>query len=955
MHVWLLVLIKMKKLFLVSLFWLLIVNDVAAQAKLIQKVDPIPGVKNPFSIPFSKYKLKNGLTLIVMEDHSDPLVHVNVTYHVGSAREELGKSGFAHFFEHMMFQGSKDVANEQHFKIVTEAGGTMNGSTNRDRTNYFETVPANYLERVLWLESDRMGFLLDSVTQHKFEIQRATVKNEKGQRYENRPYGMAGEVSDRCFYPYAHPYAWPTIGYVDDLNRVGVDDLKKFFLRWYGPNNAVLTIGGDVNTDDVVKLVEKYFGTIPSCPEVSKPTLKYFIIDRDRYISYADNVKLPMLKIMFPGVPAYSEDEAALDVIAEILGGGKSSILYKDFVKAQKAVSATADNSSDEISGQFSLTVRANAGTKLSETEKDLRAALDSFEKRGITDEDLKKAIARRKSETIYQLESVSNKVTMLAEYETFMGNSDYLLKDVSRYAGLKKGDIMRVYEKYIKNDHALILSIYPKDKKELIAAPDNYAPSNDTIKDDYRRMMQYDTLKVRPVADNFDRSKMPPAGPAPKVAVPDYYSETLPNGIRIIGTRNPEVPDLYMQMSVKCGQWRQPAGKEGVANLMAKMLKEATRVRSAEQMEDELDEIGSSINININEEDMVVSVKTLTENLTKTLELLKQTLAMPKFDEEDFERVKKQTLQGIASQSVQADAMANEAFGKLLYGDGTPMGIPITGTAGSVKNITLDDVKEYYKKYFIPTSSILSVSGDMTMDELRGQLVTLMGWRPAQADTIKVVQYPVAPATKIYLVNKPGAPQSEIRVGYLAMPYDATGDFYKANVMNYVLGSAFNSRLNLDLREKKGYTYGIRSSFSGFHFPGPFTVSAGVRGNVTDSSVYQIMQELQLYREKGITKQELEFTKKAFVDREALQFETNAQKASYLKGIDEYDLPMDYIARQNKILKKLNVKEIDKIAKTYLPLQNVYIVVVGDKDKIKDGLDKIGCGPVFDYSIEEK
>ena len=309
-----------------------------SQAKLEQKV-----VKkgNEIVIPFEKYVLPNGLTVIVSEDHSDPVVHVDVTYHVGSAREEIGKSGFAHFFEHMMFEGSDHVADKEHFKVVTESGGTLNGSTNRDRTNYFETVPSNQLEKMLWLESDRMGFLLDAVTQQKFEIQRATVKNERGQNYDNRPYGLAGEVTSKALYPYGHPYSWLTIGYVKDLNRVGVNDLKNFFLRWYGPNNATLTIAGDVNTKDVIQKVEKYFGPISRGPEVKPVQLPPVKLTKAEYVSYTDNyAKLPMLQITYPTVRDFSADMAPLACLAQVLGQGKTSFLYQNLIKTQKALRA---------------------------------------------------------------------------------------------------------------------------------------------------------------------------------------------------------------------------------------------------------------------------------------------------------------------------------------------------------------------------------------------------------------------------------------------------------------------------------------------------------------------------------------------------------------------------------------------------------------------------------------
>jgi zinc protease len=370
----------MKKHIVLALFAFASSQITIAQTKLVEKVTK---KGNELVIPYEKYKLPNGLTLIIHEDHSDPIVHVDVTYHVGSAREEIGKSGFAHFFEHMMFQGSDHVKDEEHFKLVTEAGGTMNGTTNRDRTNYFETIPSNQLERALWLEADRMGFLLDAVTQQKFEVQRATVKNEKGQNYDNRPYAAGAEYVARTLYPYGHPYSWLTIGYVEDLNRVEVSDLKNFFLRWYGPNNATLTIGGDVNPKEVIKLVEKYFGSIPKGPAVSSTVLAPFSINKDRYVSYEDNIRFPMLQMVFPTVPSFHKDEPALDVLAEILGGGATSLFYKNFVKAQKGIQAGVYNSTSELSGEFTMTVLGLPNTPLSQLEQMVRQTLEEFEKEG--------------------------------------------------------------------------------------------------------------------------------------------------------------------------------------------------------------------------------------------------------------------------------------------------------------------------------------------------------------------------------------------------------------------------------------------------------------------------------------------------------------------------------------------------------------------------------------------
>ncbi len=923
-----------------ALLALAVVSQTQAQTKLVEKVTR---QGKEILIPYEKYVLPNGLTLIVHEDHSDPLVHVDVTYHVGSAREEINKSGFAHFFEHMMFQGSDHVADDEHFKIVTESGGTLNGTTNTDRTNYFETVPSNQLERALWLEADRMGFLLDAVTQKKFEIQRATVKNERGQNYDNRPYGLAHEYTAKTLYPYGHPYSWLTIGYIEDLNRGDVNDLKNFFLRWYGPNNAVLTVGGDVDTKQVVQLAEKYFGPIPKGPAVTKTVVPPVVLDKNRYVSYEDNIRFPRLDVTYPSVPSFHPDEAPLDALAQILGGGKTSLFYKNFVKNGKAVQAYAGNPTSELAGEFVFSIMPFPEMRLDSTEAILRRTLTEFEARGVTDDDIAQFRATREADIISALSSVSGKVSQLANFQTFAGTPNYLPQELKRYQSVTKADVMRVYNQYIKNKHAVVLTVYPKDKKDIVTHPDNYTVSTVGYQaPDYG----YKGLTYTKAKDSFDRAKKPASGASPALKVPPFWTDQLPNGLKMIATKNDEVPTVTMLLTVKGGH-NLSAGnpaKAGIAQLTASMLNEATQKYTTEQLTAELEKLGSSIQVYTGQEDMGVIVESPTKNLDATLALVDEKLFRPRFAAEDFDRLKKQQLESIANQGTQPVVIANKAYNKLLYGSDNIRGVPISGTTKTVESLTLDDVKAFYTTYFSPSVANLVVVGDVDQAALKPKLAFLSKWPTKPISLPNVATKNNVDKTRIYLVDKDKAAQSEIRIGYVTdLPFDATGEYYRTGLANYILGGAFNSRINMNLREDKGWTYGARSGFSSTRTPGPFTAQAGVKAAATDSSVVEFMKEITNYSKTGITDDELAFLKSSVGQRDALRYEAPLQKAFFLYDIIKYDLPKNFVDQQSQILKTITKAEINAIAKKRLPLNNMIIAVVGNKSLIKPGLERLG------------
>lgn len=909
-----------------------------AQTKLIEKVTR---TGDELVIPYEKYQLSNGLTLIVHEDHSDPVVHVDVTYHVGSAREEIGKSGFAHFFEHMMFQGSDNVADEEHFKIISEAGGTLNGTTNRDRTNYFETMPSNQLETALWLEADRMGFLLDAVTQKKFEVQRETVKNERGQNYDNRPYGLAREMTAKNLYPYGHSYSWLTIGYLEDLDRVNVDDLKNFFLRWYGPNNAVLTVGGDVKPADVVKLAEKYFGSIPSGPEVKDMEPMVPTLDKDRYVSYEDNVRSPLLNMTFPVVESGHKDEHALNVLASVLGQGKNSILYKNFIQAQKALSANAYNSGSELAGEFTISIMAYPNQGLDQAEELVRKSLAEFETRGVTDQDLIQYKASSESRLINRLGSVSGKVSQLAYNETFTGNPNNIQEELRRIQAVTKEDVNRVYNQYIKGKNSVILSVVPKSKAELVAAKDNYTINTEGF---VAAADEYSGLNYNKAVDNFDRTKRPTAGANPVVNVPDFWTAQFNNGMKLIGTKSDEIPTVTLQLSMKGGHRLSMANPEtaGISDLTADMWNEDTENYTAEEFSNELEMLGSSIRVSGGNDETTVYVQSLKKNLDRTLELMQERMFRPRFNEDDFERLKKQQLEGIANSATQPTAIANQVYNKLLYGEGHFNAIPGSGTTETVSGITLDDVKKFYENSFSPSQSHLVVVGDIEENEIKAKLGFLEKWPKKKIEIAEDVKAPSIDKTRIYFVDKPDAAQSEIRIGYPAMPYDALGEYYRTGLMNYTLGGAFNSRINLNLREDKGYTYGARSGFRGSKYGGVFTASAGVRADATAESITEFIKELKDYRDNGLREDEIAFMRSSIGQADARQYETPGQKAGFLGRLLEYELAKDYVTKQTEILQNINKKELDALAKKHLPVDKMHIVVVGDKKTVLPKLKQL-------------
>lgn len=921
-------------------------------------------LQTEFGIPYKKYRLDNGLTVILHQDNSDPLVHVDVTYHVGSSREEPGKSGFAHFFEHMMFQGSEHVADEQHFELITEAGGDMNGTTNSDRTNYYQTVPANQLEKVLWLEADRMGFLLKAVTQEKFEVQRETVKNERAQRVDNQPYGLRREKIAEALYPKNHPYSWPVIGYIEDLNRVDVNDLKAFFQRWYGPNNAVLSIGGAIDEAQTLAWIKKYFGPIPEGQPVEKLPKMPVTLTEDRYITIEDDVHLPLLQMTFPTVYVRHEDEAPLDVLADILGGGKTSLFYKNLVKEGWAVHAGVGHPCRELACQFELIALPNPQRvpSLAQLEQIMEATLAEFEQRGVSDDDIQRTKASIKSGTVFGLQSVAGKVSTLASNQIFSGAPDKVQYDLDRYAAVTKADVMRVYQQYLKGKASVVLSIVPNGQLAMQAkAPDFVMPERDISVETVNKVVSAETPE-----DDFDRAVIPQAGPTPVVKVPDFWQTELANGVPLIVHESAETPTLTLMINLEGGPLLDPIEKAGLASLTAMVMSETTENYSNEAMANELAKLGSSIDFSASGRFTSIYVNSLTENVAPTLALLQEKLFRPAFTEADFVRLKTRLIQSLQQSDKRPETLSSKAVIKVLYGDNNRISLPDSGTVETLNNISLDDVKQFYKLYYnahmasviavgsLAASQVMdaqqfyrahkaSVDTGVRLDKLllMQMFDFLANWQVTPYEIPDYQPFPELDNKALYLVHDADAAQSIISIIKPFLPYDATGEHFKANLMNFPLGGMFNSRINLNLREDKGYTYGARSGFVGGKTLGQFRAGGAMNKEHTIAALNELFAEIERFQQQGMTQAELEFMRRAYTQGDALKYETPASKARFLRHMSVYGLDKGFAQQQNQIITNIKLSTLNKLAMKHLDTDSMQVVLVADTDALAQEIEQ--------------
>lgn len=901
------------------------------------------------AIEFEKYELENGLQVVLHQDKSDPIVSLAIQYGVGSNREKTGKTGFAHLFEHMLFQESENVPQDQFFKKIQNVGGTLNGGTWKDGTIYYEIVPNNALETIMWLESDRMGFLINTVTESAFYNQQEVVQNEKRQRVDNNPYGHTNWVIDKAIYPKGHPYNWQVIGELVDLKNATIEDVKEFYSKYYGPNNATLVLAGDFNTEDAKAMIEKYFGEIKRGQEVEKLKPQPVTISETKRLYHEDNfATTAQLNMVWPTLEQYTDDSYALDFLAQILSQGKKAPMYKVLVEEKELTSrTTAFNSSQELAGAFRIIITANDGKNLSDVEDAIFEAFNKFENDGVTDKDVERIKAGLETGFYNGISSVLGKSFQLARYNVFAGDPGFITQDIENIKAVTKEDVLRVYNTYIKDKPYVITSFVPKGKVELAAKDSKLAAVvEEEIKDNVDVSIVDADEEVVKTPSNFDRSVEPDQGETPKLSIPDSWSVTLSNGMTVHGIVHDELPIVNFSLIIDGGHLLDSFDKIGVANLMTDILMEGTANKTPEELEEEIELLGASINMFTGRESITISGNTLARNFEKTMNLIEEILLEPRWDEDELKRIKLSTINGIKRSAANPNTVARNVYNKLIYGDKHMFAYPTSGTVASVESITMDDLKEFYNKNFSPSVSRFHIVGNIDKDKTLAVLSDLENKWESKAVTVPIYEIKAErDKASLYFVDIPNAKQSVINIGYLSMER-TDPDYFAATVMNYKLGGSFSGNVNLILREEKGYTYGARTRFSGTKIKGTFTASSSVRTNTTFESVSIFKEEIEKYK-GGISQEDLDFTKNALIKSNARRFETQGSLLRMLQNISNYNLPEDYIAGEEEIINAMTLEQHKALANKYLDASKMGYLVIGDAatqfDKFKNaGFDEV-------------
>ncbi len=880
-------------------------------------------------IPFKKFTLSNGLTLIVHEDHKAPIIAFNVWYHVGSKNEKAGKTGFAHLFEHLMFNGSEHF-NDDYFKLMDKIGATdLNGTTNNDRTNYFENFPVAALDKVLWIESDRMGFMVGAIDSAKLNEQRGVVQNEKRQG-ENQPYAVAEELTVKSTYPAGHPYSWAVIGSMEDLNAAALDDVKEWFKTYYGPNNAVICIAGDIKAEDALEKVKKYFGSIPASPPIAKHNAWTAKMTASHYQIAQDRVPQARLQKTW-NVPGWGTPEMTyLNMLLDILTNGKTSRLYKRLVyDDQLASNVFAWTQENEIGGQFNLFADAKPGVSLDKINSIVNEELKKVLSAGITTAELERSKTRAFSGFIKGAERIGGfggKSDILIQNEVFGGSPDYYKKIYKRIADATPADIKNIAAAWL-TDGEYRLDILPYE---------DY--SNDE--------------------DKLNRKEQPPMGAEAEVKFPAVNEFTLSNGLKVSFVQRKAVPVVNMSLMVDAGYAADQFGLPGLASLTGKMLTEGTKTKTALQISDMQADMGADVFSYSDLDKTYVGLNALTSNFDASLALFTDVLLNPSFPQKDFDRVKKEQLLGIKQEQAQPVYMGLRILPKLLYGNGHAYSNPFTGSGSeeSVNKIVRDDLAKFHQAWFAPNNAALIVVGDMNADELKAKLEkSLSAWKAktVQQKNISNVALPAQPS--VYIIDKPGALQSIIFAGEIS-PSAKDPDNEAIGMMNKILGGEFTSRINMNLREDKHWSYGSFSFSIDAKGPSFFCGYAPVQTDKTKESVTELMKEITQYvGDKPAT--DAEFTKVR--GNSILQlpgsWETNRAVLGSLQDAIKYERGLAYLSNYAAMLQDMKLADIQSAAKKVIQPNSLTWVIVGDRAKIEKGIQELNIGAIKYIDSEGK
>ncbi|WP_298247149.1 pitrilysin family protein [uncultured Christiangramia sp.] len=906
-----------------------------------------------FELDYEKFTLDNGLEVILHEDHSDPIVAVATMMHVGSNREKPGKTGFAHFFEHMSFNDSENVPVGANRKMIPEWGGSRNGGTWSDGTVYYEVVPKDDFEKILWIDSDRFGYMINTVTQAALDREKQVVKNEKRQRVDNAPYGYTDEIIKKNLYPKDHPYNWTVIGQLPDLQSATLGDVKDFYKQYYGAANASLVIAGDIEIEETKKLVKQWFGEIPSGPEVEPIKAMPVELETTKNLYFEDNfAKLPELRMVYPTVEDYDEDMYALQILGQLLSGSKKSPLYQTVVEESKfAPRISTYQSSSELAGEFVVRVRANAGIDLDSVQKAVKNGFKRFEEDGVSEDDLKRIKAELETQLYQGISTVLNKAFQLVQDNEFNGDPGYLTKTAKLTNRVTSEDVMRVYNKYIKDQHYIMTSVVPKGSLDLAIKNSEEAEVwIEEVKKDIasEEVSQGEEAVYDKTPSKYDRSE-PDFGDLPLFKSPKIWTTELKNGMQVYGIENNEIPLVEFDITIPGGQLLDPDGKEGVSYLLSDLMLQGTANKTPAELEEALGLLGASVYISTGNEDFRISGTCLSKNFEGTMKLVVEILMEPRWDTTELSRLKQALETNLRDREANPQAIASTAFYKLLYGDNHSFGVPVNGTLKTTANISMEDLKSYYSN-LSPDNAKFHIAGAMNSKQVLDVISTMVTDWSTDAPEISnsEIRADGEPGT-LYFIDVPDAKQSVIMVGKLVLTnYDE--DASKLNFADEILGGGSSGKLFQTLRIEKGYTYGAYSGISKNETISPFYISTSVRANATLPSL-KIIEEMVTNYSSDFGPAELELTQNKLLKENTRSYESLGAKLGILREISKYDNSEDFIESQQDELMNMTEEDFKAVITEYLNEKEMIYLVVGDKATQLEDVKKLGK-PVIELDI---